>query len=140
MVKQERVDEEALRKACFIVGTNVLDPIVLSDQALVTSYKEQGGVERGFRFLKDPLFLAYSVFVKKPERIMVLALIMVLCLLVYRLAKFRLRTCLAESQQTIPDQVHKPTARPTMRLSSFTASRALSCSMCRLLRLRGCLS
>jgi transposase len=35
-------------------------------------------VERGFRFLKDPLFLASSVFVKKPERIMALSLIMVL--------------------------------------------------------------
>ena len=114
-VKQEQVDEEALRKACFIVGTNVLDPALLSDQAVVTTYKEQGGVERGFRFLKDPLFLASSVFVKKPERIIALSLIMVLCLLVYRLAEFRLRTRLAEAEQTIPDQVHKPTARPTMR-------------------------
>jgi hypothetical protein len=33
------------------------------------------------------LFLASSVFVKKPERIMALSLIMVLCLLVYRLAE-----------------------------------------------------
>src|SRR5205823_14106135 len=84
-------------------------------QELVTTYKEQGGVERGFRFLKDPLFLASSVFVKKPERIIALSLIMVLCLLVYRLAEHRLRTRLAETEQTIPDQVHKPTARPTMR-------------------------
>jgi len=88
---------------------------VLSDQELVTTYKEQGGVERGFRFLKDPLFLASSVTVKKPERIIALSLIMVLCLLVYRLAEYRLRTRLAETEQTIPDQVHKPTARPTMR-------------------------
>jgi transposase len=40
---------------------------------------------------------------------------MVLCLLVYRLAEFRLRTRLVETEQTIPDQVHKPTACPTMR-------------------------
>ena len=40
---------------------------------------------------------------------------MVLCLLVYLLAEYRLRTRLAETGQTIPDQVHKPTARPTMR-------------------------
>src|SRR5713101_7395217 len=130
-VNQQRVEEEALRKACFIVGTNELESEVLSDQELVTTYKEQGGVERGFRFLKDPLFLASSVFVKKPERIIALSLIMVLCLLVYRLAEFRLRTRLAETEQTIPDQVHKPTARPTMRLSSFNALRALNCSMCR---------
>ncbi len=40
---------------------------------------------------------------------------MVLCLLVYRLAEYRLRTRLAGTEQTIPDQVGKPTARPTMR-------------------------
>jgi transposase len=114
-VNQEQVDQEAARKACWIIGTNVLDATVLTDQDLVTTYKEQGGVERGFRFLKDPLFLASSVFVKKPEHIMALSFIMVLCLLIYRLAEFRLRARLAETQQTIPDQVHKPTARPTMR-------------------------
>src|SRR5204863_9255357 len=95
--------------------TNILDPAVLSDQEVVTTYKDQGSVERGFRFLKDPLFLASSVFLKKPERIVALGLIMVLCLLVYRLAEHRLRTRLAETQQTIPDQLNKPTARPTMR-------------------------
>jgi transposase len=61
------------------------------------------------------LFLASSVFVKKPERIVALGLIMVLCLLVYRLAEHRLRTRLAETEQTIPDQLNRPTARPTMR-------------------------
>jgi transposase len=40
---------------------------------------------------------------------------MVLCLLVYRLAEHRLRQRLQESQQTIPNQVNKPTAKPTMR-------------------------
>jgi transposase len=114
-VNQQQVEQEAARKACWIVGTNVLDLALLSDQQLVTTYKEQGGVERGFRFLKDPLFLASSVFVKKPERTMALSFIMVLCLLIYRLAEFRLRSRLAETQQTIPDQVHKPTAHPTMR-------------------------
>jgi transposase len=114
-VNQEQVEREAFRKACWIVGTNVLEPTVLSDQQLVVTYKGQGGPERGFRFLKDPLFLASSVFVKKPERIMALGFIMVLCLLVYRLAEVRLRCRLTETQQTIPDQVHKPTERPTMR-------------------------
>lgn len=114
-LNQERVCQEAARKACWIVGTNVMEPDELSDHELVTIYKEQGGVERGFRFLKDPLFLASSVFLKKPERIIALSLIMVLCLLVYRLAECRLRGRLCETQQTIPDQVHKPTARPTMR-------------------------
>jgi transposase len=54
------VDEEALRKACFIVGTNELDPQVPSDSELVTPYNEQGGVERGFRFLKHPIEKIYN--------------------------------------------------------------------------------
>jgi len=47
--------------------------------------------ERRFAFLKDLLFPASSVFVKKPPRIMALAFIMVLCLLVYTLAEVRVR-------------------------------------------------
>ena len=96
-VNQQQVDEEAVRKACWIIGTNVLDTTVLSEQDLVTTYKEQGGVERGLRFLKDPLFLASSVTVSKPERIMALSFIMVLCLLIYRLAEFGLRSHLAQT-------------------------------------------
>jgi transposase len=114
-VNQELVEQDVRRQACFIVGANRLDPAQLSAEELATTYKDQGGVERGFRFLKDPLFLASSVFVKKPERIMALSLIMVLCLLVYRLAEQRLRTRLAQTKQTIPDQMNKPTSRPTMR-------------------------
>jgi hypothetical protein len=59
--------------------------------------------------------LASSVFVKKPERIVALSLVMVLCLLVYRLAEHRLREQLAATHQTVPNQVKKPTDRPTMR-------------------------
>ncbi len=138
-VNQDQVAQASFRKACWIVGTNELEPTVLSDQQLIATYKGQGGPERGFRFLKDPLFLASSVTVSKPERIMALSFIMVLCLLVYRLAQVRLRTRLTETKQTIPDQVQKPTARPTMRLSSFNILKALSCSMCRLLPLRSSL-
>jgi transposase len=39
-------------------------------------YKAHQGVERGFRFLKDPLFFASSVFLKSPKRIAALGLIM----------------------------------------------------------------
>lgn len=85
------------------------------EKAIRISTRDQGGVERGFAFLIDPLFLASSVFLKKPERIVALSLIMVLCLLVYRLAEHRLRQQLAATSQTIPNQLNQPTARPTMR-------------------------
>jgi transposase len=109
------VAREARRKAAFVVATNVLDPAQLADQELIRTYKEQHSVERGFAFLKDPLFLASSVFVKKPERIVALSLVMVLCLLVYRLAEHRLREQLVATGQTVPNQLKQPTDRPTMR-------------------------
>ena len=103
------------RKAAFLVATNVLAADQLADQELIRTYKDQHSVERGFSFLKDPLFLASSVFVKKPERIVALSLVMVLCLLVYRLAEHRLREQLAATEQTVPNQLKQPTDRPTMR-------------------------
>ena len=109
------LERVAMRQACFLVATNVVDSPVLSDQDLIQTYKEQTSVERGFAFLKDPLFLASSVFVKRPERIVALSLVMVLCLLVYRLAEHRLREQLAATGQTVPNQVSKPTDRPTLR-------------------------
>jgi len=109
------VAREARRKAAFLVATNVLDPTQLDDQELIRIYKDQHSVERGFSFLKDPLFLASSVFVKKPERIVALSLVMVLCLLVYRLAEHRLREQLTATGQTVPNQLKQPTDRPTMR-------------------------
>ena len=46
---------------------------------------------------------------------MALALVMVLCLLVYRLAEHRLRTQLAATGQTVPSQLKQPINQPTMR-------------------------
>jgi transposase len=109
------LEREALRRAAFIVGTNLLDVVAWPDEVVIALYREQSVAERGFAFLKDPLFLASSVFVKRPERIMALAFIMTLCLLVYKLAEVRVRQQLAATGQTVPDQVRKPTARPTLR-------------------------
>jgi transposase len=114
-VDQQDVEAQIKKQASFILATNVLDEQKLPPEQVRLTYKDQGGAERGFRFLKDPLFLASSVFVKKPERVMALSFIMVLCLFVYRLAEHLLRRQLTASSQTVPNQVNKPTDRPTMR-------------------------
>jgi hypothetical protein len=44
-----------------------------------------------------------------------LAFIMTRCLLVFKLAEARVCQRLAANGQTVPDQVRKPTARPTLR-------------------------
>jgi transposase len=115
MLNPDAVEAEALRRATFIIGTNLLDAATWPDEGVMDLYREQTVVEKGFAFLKDPLFLASSVFVKKPQRIMAIAFLMTLCLLVYKLAEYRIRQQLAATQQTVPDQVRKPTKRPTMR-------------------------
>jgi transposase len=109
------LSREVRRKAAFLVATNVLEAATLPDQELIQTYKAPSAVERGFAFLKDPLFLASSIFVKKPRRIMALAFVMVLCLLIYRLAEVRVRQQLAAGDETVPDQLKRPTSRPTMR-------------------------
>jgi transposase len=112
----EAIDHAIHTKGKFVLATNVLDAQRLSDEALIDTYKGQNTtVERGFRFLKDPLFFAHSLFLKKPERIMALLMVMGLCLLVYALAEHRLRSELVSRDETLPDQTGKPTQRLTMR-------------------------
>jgi transposase len=109
------LEREALRRAAYIIGTNLLDVAAWPNEAVIGLYREQSVAERGFAFLKDPLFLASSVFVKKPTRIMAVAFVMTLCLLIYKLSEVRVRQRLAATGQTVPDQLRQPTARPTLR-------------------------
>ena len=78
--------------SCFILATNELDEGQLPPQAVLDGYKGQAQAERGFRFLKDPQFLASSLYLKKPERIMALLMVMTVCLLVYAALEYRIRT------------------------------------------------
>jgi hypothetical protein len=61
-------------------------------------------VERGFRFLKDPMFFTASVFLKNPKRVAALAMVMGLCLLVYALGERMVREALAKADDRIRDQ------------------------------------
>jgi len=109
------VAQHQRRAGRFILATNVLEEETLSAQQALEAYKGQQGTERGFRFLKDPLFFASSVFLKSPERIMAMALVMGLCLLVYNLGQRQLRQSLQRTEQTLPNQLGKGTQRPTLR-------------------------
>ena len=73
-------------KGKFIIATNQLDVTVLPDNMLLSTYNEQSGIEKGFKFIKDDSFEIDSVFLKKSERIDALLMIMVLCLMVYSYA------------------------------------------------------
>lgn len=104
------------RSGRFILATNVLESERFSkEEVLLREYKEQHRVERGFRFLKDPLFFTSSVFVKTPERVAAIAMVMGLCLLVYALGERVLRRALEEGGTTIRHQTGRHTQRPTLR-------------------------
>jgi transposase len=66
--------------SCFILATNELDATPLTPQALLEGYQGQVHAERGFRFMKDPSFLASSRYLKQPARIMALLMVMTVCL------------------------------------------------------------
>ena len=112
---QDAIALEERKAGRFILATNVLDKHQLSNDQLLIEYKAQQSTERGFRFLKDPLFFTSSVFLKSPKRISALAMVMGLSLLVYSLGQRALRLALATARQTIPNQLGKPTAAPTLR-------------------------
>ncbi|NJO51987.1 MAG: IS1634 family transposase [Leptolyngbyaceae cyanobacterium RM2_2_4] len=113
--KEAEIRREYRKCGRFILGTNVLEPGQLRAEEALETYKKQQGTERGFRFLKDPLFFASSVFLKTARRIEALGMIMVLCLLVYNLSQRQLRESLRELKATIPNQLKKPTSQPTLR-------------------------
>lgn len=102
----------------FILGTNDLSE-ELSMQFLLDEYKSQQAVERGFRFLKSPDFLTSSLFLKKPERIESLLMIMTCSLMVYAGIEHLIRQRLVEQNAFFPDMKKKPTQRPTARWVFF---------------------
>jgi transposase len=99
----------------FILATNLLDEKKWAADLILQEYKAQQTTERGFRFIKDPLFFASRVFLKSTKRIMALAMIMTLALMVYSLGQLQLRQALERTNSTLPNQKGKPTARPTLR-------------------------
>ncbi|MFB6232280.1 MAG: IS1634 family transposase [Salinibacter sp.] len=112
---EARKAELVKRKSFFILATNELDEERLSGRELLKGYKGQSKVERGFRFMKDPWFVASSLFLESEERIEALLMVMTLCLMVYAALQHRIRQGLQAGERSYPDQKGKPTQRPTAR-------------------------
>jgi transposase len=101
------------QQSCFILATHELDETLLSPQDLLTGYKGQVHAERGFRFCKDPQFFASSLYLKKPERVMALLMVMTVCLLVYAALEYCIRQVLLDHDATFPNQKGKLVQNPT---------------------------
>jgi len=111
----ENYQNLARTKGRFLIATNELDTQKLSDSEILTEYKSLSKVERGFRFLKDPQFVARNFFVKKPERVEALVFIMTLCLMVYAAIQHQIRQQLQLQQETLPNQLGQEVQNPTAR-------------------------
>ncbi len=96
----------------FVLATNHFD---MSPKAVLDSYKSQQGVERGFRLIKDPAFHLDNLFLKRPERINALMMIMTFSLMVYNPGQYQFRESLKRNNETILSQTNKPTFTPTLR-------------------------
>jgi transposase len=114
LADDERLEALRQTRACFTLATNI-SADELDDAGVFQTYKNQSSVEHGFRFLKDPLFFVSSLFLKKPSRLQALLMVMTLSLLVYTIAQRRMRARLAQTDDTLPNQIGTPTQTPTLR-------------------------
>lgn len=87
----------------------------LTPAQLLSAYKRQNKVERGFRFLKSPQFFTDSVFLKTPHRIQSMLCLMTMALGVYAGLEYYIRQTLCEKKATVMGQNNKPTNNPTAR-------------------------
>ncbi len=114
-LNSEVIESFENRAGRFILATNRLDYESFTSAEMLKKYKEQQNVERGFAFLKDPLFFADSIFLKSPERIETMGMLMGLCLMVYSIGQREVRYQLYQAKKGIPNQLGKLTERPTLR-------------------------
>ena len=110
--KNETYEQQQIDTSGYFILATTTD---LSASDVLREYKSQQRVERGFRFLKSPEFLADAFYLKKPERIEAMLMIMTLCLLVYSALEYTIRKRLKETDTFAYDQLKKPTQNPTAR-------------------------
>jgi transposase len=112
-VRNEEVTlDEKENQGRFIIASNDLN---LDAEKMLENYKNQSKVERGFRFIKDKSFRVSDVYLKKPQRIEALSMVMVLTLMIYSVAEWKLREKLKEIGETVPNQVKKQIQNPTLK-------------------------
>jgi len=117
---QEAIAKRRQMAGCFVLLSNVpADGAgAYSAERILRTYKEQHGIEKNFGFLKDDQ-IVNALFLKRPERIEALGLILLISLLIWRLIERVMRTELNARQATLPGWDNKPTTRPTAYLVTW---------------------
>jgi len=122
--RSEVIARKVQEAGCFVLLTNVPTQGEMAHSAgeVLRAYKEQHGVEQNFAFLKDPV-IVNSLFLKKPERIEALGLVLLLALLLWRLVERALRGHVETTGKPLTGWDKKETLKPTafMMLTKFAA-------------------
>jgi transposase len=122
--RAEVVARKRQEAGCFVLLTNVPTAGEMAHRAgeVLRAYKEQHGVEQNFAFLKDPI-IVNSLFLKKPERIEALGLVLLLALLLWRLVERTLRVHVETTGNPLMGWDKKATQKPTafMMMTKFAA-------------------
>jgi transposase len=112
--RAEVIARKTQETGCFVLLTNVPTAGEMAHRAgdVLRAYKEQHGIEQNYGFLKDPL-IVNSLFLKKPERIEALGLVLLLALLLWRLVERSLRVHVETTGQPLTGWDKKATQKPT---------------------------
>jgi transposase len=112
--RAEVIARKTQETGCFVLLTNVPTAGERAHRAgdVLRAYKEQHGIEQNYGFLKDPL-IVNSLFLKKPERIEALGLVLLLALLLWRLVERTLRVHVETTGQPLTGWDKKATQKPT---------------------------
>jgi transposase len=99
---------------CFVLLTNrpKEGPDTQSAEDILRTYKAQEGIERNYSFLRDPL-IVNDLFLKKPERIEALGMVLLISLLIWNLMQRSMRRYIEKTQGTLEGWDGKRTDRPT---------------------------
>ena len=122
--RSEVIARKTQETGCFVLLTNVptVGEMAHTARNVLRAYKEQHGIEQNFGFLKDPL-IVNSLFLKKPERIEALGLVLLLALLLWRLVERTLRVHVETTETPLTGWDKKATQQPTafMMMTKFAA-------------------
>ena len=128
-------DEAALEKrrkiaGCFVLLTNIAneDDAEYTAEKVLQIYKEQNGIEKNFGFLKDDR-IVNALFLKLPEHIEALGMILIIALMLWRLMERTMRKNLENNNTTLPGWNNQPTSRPTAYMLTWKFKGALIISL-----------
>jgi transposase len=120
--RSESIARKMQETGCFVLLTNVPTVGEMAHRAgdILRAYKEQHGIEQNYGFLKDPL-IVNSLFLKKPERLEALGLVLLLALLLWRLVERTLRVHVETTGKPLTGWDKKATQKPTafMMMTKF---------------------